>query len=92
MRKEMRALSVEEARGFLAEAQGSRYYPLFLLAITTGLRPSEYLGLKWMDLDLTKGTLSVQRTLERQSRTFENVKKPRSRRTVKLQEHVVAAL
>lgn len=36
---------------------------LFSLALATGLRPSEYLGLKWADLDLEQGVLNVQRSL-----------------------------
>lgn len=58
-KEEMWALSPEEARSFLAAAKQDRYGPLFLLALTTGLRPSEYLALKWEDIDLKKGSLAV---------------------------------
>ena len=36
---------------------------LYLLAIHTGLRQGELLGLKWGDVDLDRGTLQVQRIL-----------------------------
>jgi integrase len=36
---------------------------LYLLAIHTGLRRGELLGLKWGDVDPDRGTLQVQRTL-----------------------------
>lgn len=91
-RKEMRAMTPEEVRAFLTEAEGDRYGTLFLLAVTSGLRPSEYLALKWEDINLKKGLLAVRRTVAREGRTFEEVKTPRSRRTVKLQGHVVAQL
>lgn len=46
-RKEIEALSVEECRRFLSFAEESESYALFALALTTGMRPSEYLALKW---------------------------------------------
>lgn len=49
-RKEMRPLWPEEAASFLKAAESSGFYALFALALTSGMRPSEYLGLKWEDL------------------------------------------
>jgi integrase len=49
-RKEMEALSVEECRSFLEVAAKSEWFPVLALALTTGMRPSEYLALKWTDL------------------------------------------
>lgn len=63
-RPEMQALSPEQARRFLAVARGTRYGALFELALTTGLRPSECLALKWEDIDFERGTLSVVRSLD----------------------------
>ncbi len=57
--REMDALSVEECRQFLSVAKESEWYSLFALALTTGMRPSEYLALKWADIDFTRGTASV---------------------------------
>jgi integrase len=39
-----------------------RYYPLWVLLATTGLRRGEALGLRWSDLDLDAGVLSVSQT------------------------------
>ncbi len=64
-RKEIQTLNSHQARQFLIAAQGSRYEALYYLAITTGLRAGELLGLKWDDLDLTKGHLHVQRQVQR---------------------------
>ncbi|MFG2882589.1 tyrosine-type recombinase/integrase [Streptomyces sp. NPDC048297] len=58
-------LTAEEAREFLAAASGHRLQPLFELALHTGLRKGELLGLRWEDLDLTGGTASIRRTLQR---------------------------
>ena len=58
-RKEMEALSVEECRRFLSVAEKSEWYALFALALTTGMRSSEYLALKWSDIDWQRGAVSV---------------------------------
>ena len=50
-RREMEALSVEECRRFLAAAREMEWFALYALALTTGMRPSEYLALKWGDID-----------------------------------------
>ena len=57
---EMKVLTAEQARAFLAHVESSRNYGLFLLAISIGLRQGELIGLKWDDIDLKTGTLSVR--------------------------------
>lgn len=96
-RSQTRVLTIEQAQQFLAACETDPLGPLFLLAVTAGLRPSEYLTLKWDDLDWKAGAISVVRTLPRQGVkdgkwSFEDTKRSRSRRTVKLQEHVLKAL
>lgn len=59
----MKVLDAEQARRFLAVAQHDRYSVLWALAIETGLRPEEYLGLTWADLDLREGVIMLQRVL-----------------------------
>lgn len=49
---------------FLSLCQYSIYGDVFSLAIRTGLRRSEICGLKWDAVDLVKGRLRVQRTLQ----------------------------
>jgi integrase len=63
VRKEIQALPPEQARAFLRAAESDRLGALYLLAIHTGLRQGELLGLKWGDVDLDRGTLQVRRTL-----------------------------
>lgn len=95
-RREMRAFSPEEAGRFLAAASGDRYGVLFAFALTTGMRPEEYLSLQWKDLDLKTGITSVQRTLIWRRKgggwCFGEPKTPRSRRTIPLPASVVRAL
>lgn len=67
VRRAVRALTAQEQRLLLAhaEAAGDDLLPLWLVALRTGLRQGELLGLRWPDVDLTRGTLTVQRTLVR---------------------------
>ena len=53
-------LSTEQAECFLEGARGTRYYLLYALLITTGLRLGEALALQWSDIDLKRGTLLVR--------------------------------
>ena len=78
----------------LAEARGERNEAIYIAAIHTGLRKGELLGLKWTDLDLDGGTLSVRRSLKVTDHGlgFGPTKNKASRRSVPLNKSAVAAL
>src|SRR5215211_6877545 len=80
---EIRPLSAEEAKRFLAAAQGDRYYALYVLGLTTGARIGELGGMFWSDLDLDRKVVRIQRALitGRGGPTFEPPKTPNSRRS-----------
>ncbi|HUQ33630.1 MAG TPA: site-specific integrase [Pyrinomonadaceae bacterium] len=63
VRKEMQAFSPKEATAFLNAAAKDRWGVLFVFALATGMRPEEYLGLQWKDLDLDKGVVTVRRAI-----------------------------
>lgn len=95
--KEMQSLTPAEAARFLDEAVRDRWSALFVLALATGLRPSEYLGLKWADIDLEQGVINVQRSLHWRSYKsgdwyFGEPKTPRSRRRIPLPSSALRAL
>ena len=84
-RKEMRALSPEEASTFLYAIRGDRLEALWELLLVTGLRPGEALGLKWGDIDWEESRVRVQRTLVRDednSWRLEEPKTSKSRRSL----------
>jgi integrase len=89
--EEMRPLSPEEARRLLAAARGDRLEALYVLAVTTGMRRGELLGLKWSDVDLENATVSVRRTLMRTDNAkriaLGEPKTKKSRRTIRLTPH-----
>ena len=88
--KEIRPLGSEQAKKLLVAARGDRLEALYVLAVTTGLRQGELLGLKWGDLDLRGGKLRVRRTV------FEGVVNPpktaKSNRSVRLTKEAVRLL
>jgi integrase len=86
-RGEMRALTVEQAQTFLKAAMATPHGPVLAVALTTEMRPSEYLGLKWQDIDWTRETVSVVRSVRRLNWRwcFCDTKRSRSRRPIKLQ-------
>jgi integrase len=62
-RKEMKALTDEQLRAVLAAAAADRLYALYVLALDTGCRQGELLGLEWQDVDFGAGCLHVRRAL-----------------------------
>jgi integrase len=62
--KQFRIFTEEQARKFMMAAKGHPYEALFYLALTTGMRKGEILGLKWSDVDWEKKMLRVERQLQ----------------------------
>lgn len=84
----------DQARRFLASVKGHRLEALFTLALYTGMRQGEIIGLRWSDIDLVAGTLSVKRSLQRVEGVMVPLepKTERSRRTIPLAGPVLEAL
>jgi len=93
-RNEMRVLSKKQVTAFLEAAEGDRYYTLFLLAIATGIRSGELLGLQWKDVDMQRATVAVHRTLVRigTNWSFTEPKTARSKRRIALPHSVLPVL
>ncbi|MEV4414989.1 tyrosine-type recombinase/integrase [Catellatospora sp. NPDC049609] len=66
-RTERRALTPAEARKLLTKVSGDRLEAFFVLALTTGLRRGELLGLRWIDVETDEKVLFVRQTLQRVS-------------------------
>ena len=78
------------------DASTDRMAPLYILAMYTGCRRGELLGLRWDDIDFEAGLLTIRRTL-REAKDGkpdfrEGGKTARSVRTFKLSDDALAAL
>lgn len=93
-RKQMQALDPEQVIRFLEAAKQDRLHALLTLAVTTGLRQGELLGLRWSDVDLSQATLTVSQTLSwiENKPFFGTPKTKASRRTVDLPAVAVSSL
>ncbi len=87
-------LSPEQARAFLAAARGHRLEALYVLAVTTGMRQGELLGLRWRDVDVDAGTLQIRGSLQAtpEGRRILEPKTAGSRRRVALSKQPIDAL
>jgi integrase len=93
-RQEMRALDEAETAGLLSLLGETRLYMPVMLAVTTGLRRGEILGLRWNNVDLATATIMVVQSLEQTKGglRFKSPKTHRSRRSIALAAMTVEAL
>ena len=77
--REMNLPTPAELSAVLGKIQTSRAWPLVALALATGARRGELIGLKWSDIDFDAGTLSISRAVVRVNRKS-IVKQPKSRK------------
>ena len=65
VKKDIKPLDDDTIRQFVEVVQGHRLELLYLVTLFTGLREGEVLGLAWDRVDLDKGTLLIDRQLQR---------------------------
>lgn len=88
------ALTGAQVHRLLEAARGDRIEALVVVAVATGLRQGELLGLAWEDIDLDRGMLQVRKELVRRDGRYsrEEPKTERSKRSIPLAPAAVAAL
>ena len=98
-RFEIQPFTAEQVQQFLIAARGHKWETLFSMALATGMRQGELLGLKWQDINFSTGTLQVRRILsrvmsERKVREFieADPKTQKSRRSITLAPFALEAL
>lgn len=84
----------EDTKKFLAAIAKHTNYPLYLLAITTGMRKGEVLGLRWQDIDWDRRTLAIVQTVVATSEgvIIAPTKTSAGKRSVTVSPFVLAAL
>ena len=86
-RPEARALDGDDAQYILTSAQGTIWHPIFHLALYTGMRRGEILGLRWKDVDLNLSVLYIAQAMQQLDDgrvIIQEPKTPNSRRSVAL--------
>ena len=59
----IRTWTAEQVETFASQIAEHRFFTLWLLAASTGMRRSELLGLRWRDVDLSRALLAVRQVL-----------------------------
>ncbi|MFC1919372.1 tyrosine-type recombinase/integrase [Chloroflexota bacterium] len=94
-RTEMQTWDEEDIHRFLEAAKDTPYYTLFYTALFTGMRRSEFLALRWQDVDFIFSQICVIRSLHQlkdSSYVFTEPKSTRSRRTIALSPSTILLL
>ena len=92
---EQKVLCLDQVREFLQVCRGTRWEAIFCLAITSGMRAGELLGLRWTDINWERGQLQIQRQVQRiprQGLIFSEPKTASSRRCISLGKEMLDGL
>ena len=93
-KKEQRFWTIEEVEIFLDAARGHIHFIAFYLAIFTGMRQGEILGLKWDCVDFNNKTIYVQRAIKRVNGggELQDLKNSSSYRSISMSDSLVKEL
>ena len=92
--REMQTLTEEQAGKLLAAASTTRLYVPLVVALATGLRRGELLGLRWRDVNLDTGIITMARSIEQTKEGLrpKTTKTTRGKRPIVLPASAVAVL
>ncbi|MBT9282093.1 MAG: site-specific integrase [Hydrogenibacillus schlegelii] len=94
-RQEQRAFQVwdeEEILRFLEAARTSTYYELYYVALTTGMRFGELLGLRWANVDFDARRIYVVEQYNDKTKSFDELKTRGSRRYIAVDKKTLDVL
>lgn len=94
-KEEMHPLDESQIRMFLDTARHHRLYPLWLLALDTGMRMGELIALEWSDINFAQRIISITksaRTGDKGGPRVKEVKSRSSRRRIQITAHSAATL
>jgi integrase len=91
---EIEPLSEKQAQALLLAVAGDRFEALYVLALTTGMRLGELLGLRWRDVDINRAKLQIRLSVQEDGYKFvlAEPKTANSRRTIGLSRLAIHAL
>lgn len=95
-RTKQQTLSEKQVRTFLHAIKGNRLEALYIIALSTGMREGELLGLRWQEVDFERGLLHVTLSLQESDgpvrRVLDEPKTVHSRRRIALSQAAITAL
>ncbi|MRG28787.1 tyrosine-type recombinase/integrase [Laceyella tengchongensis] len=95
-KKKITVLTKEQVISLLQGTKGYKYYYPIYLAVNTGMRRGEILGLRWEDIDFSNHTISINQTLQKLKgiglQFRDTTKTDGSRRSIAISESVVETL
>lgn len=94
-RVEFETWTPDDIGRLLNAADRSDTLAILTISLTCGLRRGEILGMMWKDIDLDRGTVSIQRSLSRGHDNRMTLSEPKSasgRRSIQLTQTSIAAL
>lgn len=92
--KEMKVWTVEQVNHFLNYTKdNSKFHCVYALALMTGMRQGEILGLRWQDIDFEKKMLYVRQTLTHYGKSFKKGAKTKSGvRSIAISDNLIKIL
>lgn len=94
-KREVSAMNPDQAQGFLDAAILTPWTTLWEVALSSGMRPGEYLGLEWDSVDWSAGAVVVRQAVKRPAGQEPFIGPPKttaSRRTIPLPQEVMEGL
>ena len=93
-KKEIKYWTKDEVKEFLNSIESERLFTLYHLALNTGMRRGELLGLRWVDMRMNDGYVAVRQNLVKTNSgiLMQEPKTSNSRRNISISSNTVAAL
>jgi integrase len=93
-RKEIEILAPGQVKALLTALRGRPLYPIAVLGLATGMRRGELVALRWGDVDLERGIVRVEQSLEQTNAglQFKAPKTKAGRRSISIPPSIVAEL
>ncbi|MCK5509006.1 MAG: site-specific integrase [Desulfobacterales bacterium] len=88
--KKIKVLTPNEIKAFMGAVTGQKYQTFFRLAIMSGARQGELIGLQWSDMDWKASQVLIQRTFNNQA--WYDTKTKSSKRRIDLGPGMIAEL
>ncbi|MBP1154538.1 MULTISPECIES: site-specific integrase [unclassified Paenibacillus] len=92
-KQELKVWTVNQANQFLEFTKNRRFFCVYALALSTGMRQGEILGLRWKDVNFGEKTITVSQTLTHYGKRLKSGAKTSSgERTISLPAQLIRTL